>query len=61
MNPDYTPKPYYTIRYTMKREDIKDFVAELHSIQADMIEELVIREERKGFPQVKKLLDSLAK
>ena len=61
MNPDYNPKPIYSIRYTMKREDIQAFVSELHSIQADMIEECVAREERKGFPQVRELLDNLAR
>lgn len=61
MNPDYTPKQPYVIRYTMKRQDIQAFVNELHSIQSDMIEELVAREERKGFPQVKAILDNIAR
>jgi len=49
-------KPLYTIRYTMKREDLMTFVSGLHDIQADMIEELVQAEEAKGFPQVQPIL-----
>lgn len=55
MNPN-DPKPLYTIRYTMKKEDIMTFVSGLHDIQADMIEELVAREEVKGFPQIQSVL-----
>lgn len=55
MNPN-DPKPFYSIRYTMKKEDIMTFVSGLHDIQADMIEECVAREEAKGFPQVQPIL-----
>jgi hypothetical protein len=58
MNPN-EPKHLYTVRYTLPRADIQAFVNELHAMQADMIEECVAREERKGFPQVKELLDNL--
>lgn len=63
MNPEDIGKPkhLYTVRYTMKQADVQAFVAELHAIQSDMIEELVAREQRKGFPQVKEILDSLAR
>ena len=39
------------IRMTMKREDIMTFVSGLHDIQMDMIEPVVIRKEREGFPE----------
>jgi hypothetical protein len=50
------PKKIMGLKYVMKREDIMTFVSGLHDIQADMIEELVRREEAKGFPQA---LDAL--
>jgi hypothetical protein len=39
------------IRMTMKREDIMTFVSGLHDLQMDMIETVVIRKEREGFPE----------
>jgi hypothetical protein len=39
------------IRMTMKREDIMTFVSGLHNIQMDMIETVVIRKQREGFPE----------
>jgi hypothetical protein len=39
------------IRMTMKREDIMTFVSGLHDIQMDMLETVVIRKEREGFPE----------
>lgn len=53
------PKKLYNIRYTMKKEDIMSFVSGLHDMQADMINEAVAIEERKGFPQVKELLSNI--
>lgn len=61
MNPDYTPKHLFTIRYTLPKADIQAFVADLHSIQEAMIEECVAKEQQKGFPKVKEILDSLAR
>ena len=40
-----------SIRMTMKREDIMTFVSGLHDLQLDMIETVVIRKEREGFPE----------
>jgi hypothetical protein len=50
------PKKIMGLKYIMKRKDIMSFVSGLHDMQADMIEELVKREERKGFPQVQEAL-----
>ena len=50
------PKKIMGLKYIMKRKDIMTFVSGLHDMQADMIEELVKREERKGFPQVQEAL-----
>ena len=50
------PKKIMGLKYVMKRKDIMSFVSGLHDMQADMIEELVKREERKGFPQVQEVL-----
>ena len=52
-------KSLHTLRYTMKKEDIMSFVSGLHDMQADMINEAVAIEERKGFPQVKELLSKI--
>jgi len=40
-----------SIRMTMKHEDIMTFVSGLHDVQMDMIETVVIRKEREGFPE----------
>ncbi len=53
------PKKIMGLKYIMKRQDIMSFVSGLHDLQADMIEELVKREERKGFPQVQEALKSV--
>lgn len=47
------------IRYTLRKDQIQDFVNGLHEIQADMIEAAVAMEEAKGFPKVKEILDSI--
>lgn len=54
------PKPKaseYTVRYSIKPNQIMDFVAGLHNMQADMIEELVEREQAQDFPQVQQILE----
>lgn len=44
-------KSLYSIRYTMKKEDIMTFVSGLHDMQQDMIETVVISKEKQGFPE----------
>ena len=44
-------KKLYTLRYTMKKEDIMTFVSGLHDMQAGMIEEAVAVKEKQGFPE----------
>jgi hypothetical protein len=44
-------KSLFNIRYTIKPEDIMPFVSGLHQVQADMIETVVVRKEREGFPE----------
>ena len=41
----------YSIKMTMKREDIMTFVSGLHDVQMDMIETVVQRKEKEGFPE----------
>ena len=48
---DPTRNPLYTLRYTMKKEDIMTFVSGLHDMQADMIEQAVAVKEKQGFPE----------
>ena len=41
----------YSIKQTLKREDIMTFVSGLHDLQMDMIEMTVASKERQGFPE----------
>lgn len=41
----------YNLRYKMKPEDIMTFVSGLHDVQMDMIETVVAKKEREGFPE----------
>jgi hypothetical protein len=41
----------YSIRQTLKREEIMTFVSGLHDLQMDMIEMTVASKERQGFPE----------
>lgn len=52
-------KPLYNIRYTMKKEDIMTFVSGLHDIQKDMIETVVMRKEREGFPEATAVIEHI--
>jgi hypothetical protein len=45
------PKKQYKVSYTMNKADIMTFVNGLHDVQMDMIETVVIRKEREGFPE----------
>jgi hypothetical protein len=54
MDFSYNPnnsKPLYSIRYTMRPDQIFTFVSGLHDIQLDMIDEAVIKKEQEGFPE----------
>ena len=44
-------KKLYNIKMNLKREDIMTFVSGLHDLQMDMIETVVARKEREGFPE----------
>ena len=44
-------KRYNLVRQTISREQIVDFVNELHRVQHNMIEMLVASKERQGFPE----------
>lgn len=41
----------YKISYKMKPEDVMTFVSGLHTVQLDMIETVVAKKEREGFPE----------
>jgi hypothetical protein len=45
------PKKQYKVSYTMSKADIMTFVNGLHDVQMDMIETVVIRKGREGFPE----------
>jgi hypothetical protein len=44
-------KKLYNIRMIMSPKDIMTFVSGLHDVQMDMIETVVMRKEREGFPE----------
>ena len=48
-----------SIRMTMKREDIMTFVSGLHDLQLDMIETVVVRKEREGFPEATAVINHI--
>lgn len=50
------PRRLGSTRWTIPREEIPLFLAELRRVQEDMIEELVRRKESAGFPEVADLL-----
>ena len=48
-----------SIRMTMRKEDIMTFVSGLHDLQLDMIETVVIRKEREGFPEATAVINHI--
>ena len=52
-------KQQYKISYTMSREDIMTFVSGLHDVQMDMIETVVQRKEREGFPEATAVIEHI--
>ena len=51
----------YKISYKMKPEDIMSFVSGLHNIQLDMIETVVEKKEREGFPEANVVINHIKK
>lgn len=51
----------YSIRMTMKREDIMTFVSGLHDVQMDMIETVVMSKEKQGFPEATAVIEHIMK
>jgi len=51
------PKKLYSIKMTLRPEDIMTFVSGLHDIQDDMIESVVESKERRGFPEAREVID----
>jgi len=59
--PDMEKKSLFNIRYTMKPKDIMTFVSGLHQIQEDMIESVVNKKEREGFPEASAVIEHIRK
>ena len=53
------PKKQYKISYTLSKEDIMTFVSGLHDVQMDMIETVVMRKEREGFPEATAVIEHI--
>ena len=52
-------KKLYNIKMNLKREDIMTFVSGLHDLQQDMIETVVARKEKQGFPEATALINHI--
>jgi len=52
-------KKLYSIRYTLSPDQIMTFVGGLHGMQADMIEEVVARKEKEGFPEATAVIEHI--
>ena len=50
------PKKLYSIKMTLKPDQIMTFVNGLHETQWEMIEAVVYSREKQGFPEATKLL-----
>ena len=59
MNPDYSNQAYGPIKYSLnrKRQIINQTLAELHTMQMEMIEEAVQARECAGFPEANRVID----
>lgn len=57
MEPKKFQTKYDALRYVLKKEDIQTFVSGLHEIQEAMLEEVVARKEREGFPEASELIE----
>ena len=52
-------KQQFKITYHMSKEDIMTFVSGLHDVQMDMIETVVQRKEREGFPEARAVIEHI--
>ena len=57
MNPEKKQHLFNSIKMTLRKDQIASFVAGLHEIQEEMLEELVRRAEAKGFPEANELIN----
>ena len=59
-NKKIDPKQFYdTIRMTLNKKDLMTFVSGLHEVQEAMIEELVSRKEKEGFPEAIEVINHI--
>ena len=57
-NKKIDPKEFYnSIRMTLNKKDLITFVSGLHEVQEAMIEELVSRKEKEGFPEATEVIN----
>lgn len=52
-------KKFSVLRYTLHPSQIMTFVSGLHNTQSDMIEELIVRKEREGFPEANAVINHI--
>lgn len=51
------PKKLFSVKYTMKKEQIQDFVNSLYEIQDSFVEAAVAKKEREGFPEAMEVIN----
>ena len=52
-------KKFSVLRYTLHPNQIMTFVSGLHNTQSNMIEELVVKKEREGFPEANEVINHI--
>ena len=52
-------KKLYNIKMTLSQKDIMTFVSGLHDVQMDMIETVVARKQREGFPEASAVIQHI--
>jgi len=52
-------KKLYNIKMTLSPKDIMSFVSDLHDVQMDMIETVVARKQREGFPEASAVIEHI--
>lgn len=57
MNDD--KKPLFSVKYTLKKEQIQDFVNSLYEIQDGFVEAALAKKEREGFPEATEIINHI--
>jgi len=57
---DFTPKPNYRlVRVVLPKNQLMNFIGELHEIQLQMIDDAVAIKEKDGFPEANEVIKNI--